>query len=660
MAVYKCKMCGASIEVKEGQSIVTCEFCDTCQTVHSFDNEKKIAYFKRANALRFKNEFDKASGIYETLVAEFPKEAEAYWGLVLCKYGIEYVDDPKTGAKIPTCHRTIFSSIFDDVDYKNAIKYADSVAKDIYVKEAEVIAKLQKEIIEISSKEDPYDIFICYKETDDRGHRTKDSVMAQDIYKVLTNEGYKVFFARVSLADRIGSQYEPIIFSALRSSKVMIHVTTSGDNSESIWVKNEWSRYLNFIKNGEKKALVPVYKDMDVYDLPDEMENFQGINYSKLGAEQDLLTGLEKLFKKGLKVKKTVVVSKEGIDDDADEIYESYMKRGEVFLKGGLFNEANEAFEKASMIYEKSGRAELRKMLINSNCKNFDDFISVTTTQEYTDNPYLKNARLLADEKCNEEIKYLDEHFKNKKNKEDIDYIKTRIKTNGFDSIYAYLQKFNFNNEELKDFKKIIDNKVPEFVEECSDIPDSICLQNIKDIYSLFPDDDKKAEILKLIDSQEQKIKEDTFLNETYNFDDNKKPTIESLIKLCRKYESNEETFIRNKHFFDGHEQEFRKFQESMMEYFEKTGLAIIDYRSSSLGLKSLLVYCERIRSEHARTVARKIRLTMSRTATISPKPVEIDDEEVKIYKMIIPVALVIISIIVVAIVTSCGGFRWR
>ena len=32
-------------------------------------------------------------------------EAEAYWGLVLCRYGIEYVNDPATGKKVPTCHR---------------------------------------------------------------------------------------------------------------------------------------------------------------------------------------------------------------------------------------------------------------------------------------------------------------------------------------------------------------------------------------------------------------------------------------------------------------------------------------------------------------------------------------------------------------------------
>ncbi len=53
-----------------------------------------------------------------------------------------------------------------------------------------------------------YDIFICYKETDDLGERTIDSVIAQDVYSALTDKGYKVFFSRISLEDKLGQEYE--------------------------------------------------------------------------------------------------------------------------------------------------------------------------------------------------------------------------------------------------------------------------------------------------------------------------------------------------------------------------------------------------------------------------------------------------------------------
>ena len=105
MAVLKCKMCGGNLDVQEGMTICECDYCGSVQTVPQLDNEKKITLFSRANRLRSVCEFDKASSVYESIVTEFPEEAEAYWGLVLCKYGIEYVDDPKTGKKIPTCHR---------------------------------------------------------------------------------------------------------------------------------------------------------------------------------------------------------------------------------------------------------------------------------------------------------------------------------------------------------------------------------------------------------------------------------------------------------------------------------------------------------------------------------------------------------------------------
>ena len=120
MAICKCKMCGGDLQITELDKVVECEYCGTTQTVPSADNEKKMALFNRANKLRLNNEFDKAAGIYESIIADFPEEAEAYWGIVLCKYGIEYVDDPGTGKKIPTCHRSSFDSVMKDDAFEQA------------------------------------------------------------------------------------------------------------------------------------------------------------------------------------------------------------------------------------------------------------------------------------------------------------------------------------------------------------------------------------------------------------------------------------------------------------------------------------------------------------------------------------------------------------
>ena len=217
--VFKCKMCGGDIEPIKNTNTGKCIYCKSVMTLPNLDNEKIVNLYNRANDFRLSNDFDKAYGIYETILELDNKQIEAHWGLLLCKYGVEYVDDPKTGKKIPTCHRTIPLSILKDKEFEIIKKNSYGEALKLYEDEADTIAEIQKKILEISSKEEPYDIFICYKESDEKGERTNDSVIAQDIYDKLVEKGYKVFFARITLEDKLGVEYEPYIYSALTPPK---------------------------------------------------------------------------------------------------------------------------------------------------------------------------------------------------------------------------------------------------------------------------------------------------------------------------------------------------------------------------------------------------------------------------------------------------------
>ena len=296
--VFKCKMCGGDIEVVEGSNIGKCLYCKSTMTLPSVDNEKLLNLYNRANNLRLSNEFDKAYGVYETILEIDENQLEAHWGLILCRYGVEYVDDPKTKKKMITCHRTKYESVLTDPDYKIIISKAYGEALNIYKEEAKTISDIQKKALEISNNEEDYDIFICYKEGDINGDRTPDSVIAQDIYNKLTDLNYKVFFARITLADKLGEEYEPYIFSALNSSKIMLVVGTNADNLNSVWVKNEWSRYLDLIKNKKKKVLIPVYSKMDAYELPEEFSMLQALCIDKVGSMQDLITAVGKIINK--------------------------------------------------------------------------------------------------------------------------------------------------------------------------------------------------------------------------------------------------------------------------------------------------------------------------------------------------------------------------
>ena len=295
MAIFKCKICGGALEINTGDTISTCEYCGTKQTLPKLDDEKKANLFERANHFRRNNDFDKAMSIYEQILNEDAEDAESYWSIVLCRYGIEYVEDPSSRKRVPTVNRAQFTSVFDDEDYKSAIKYADNYQKDLYEQEARTINEIQKGILAISGQEEPFDVFICYKESDNSGRRTPDSVLAAELYHELTREGFKVFFSRITLEDKLGTAYEPYIFAALHSSKVMVVLGTRPEYFNAVWVKNEWSRYLALIKNGARKILIPAYRDMNPYDLPEEFSHLQAQDMTKLGFMQDLIRGINKI-----------------------------------------------------------------------------------------------------------------------------------------------------------------------------------------------------------------------------------------------------------------------------------------------------------------------------------------------------------------------------
>lgn len=361
-------MCGGTIEFEEGATVGVCDSCGTKQTLPRLDDDKKANLYDRANHFRRNNDFDKAMTIYEQILNEDNTDAEVYWSLVLCRYGIEYVEDPASHKRIPTVNRAQFTSIFADEDYKSALQYADAHQKTIYEDEAKAIDDIQKGILAISQKEEPFDVFICYKETDEQGRRTQDSVLANDLYHQLTAEGFKVFFSRITLEDKLGTAYEPYIFAALNSAKVMVALGTKPEYFNAVWVKNEWSRYLALVKNsGGKKMLIPAYRDMDPYDLPEEFSHLQAQDMSKLGFMQDLIRGIKKIIEADAPkqaVKETVIA---GANNAATA---PLLERVFLFLEDGKWQDANIYCEKVLDIDPKNAMAYLGKLMAELKASN--------------------------------------------------------------------------------------------------------------------------------------------------------------------------------------------------------------------------------------------------------------------------------------------------
>lgn len=375
--LVKCKICGDT-EFTELGDLLQCRSCRH-KTPKPKDNSDLL---ERANSLRFETKaFDEAALLYEEIIRITPDEAEAYWGRVLCRYGIEYVKD-SNGKYLPTCHRTIQGSILDDGDYKMSIMKAASGMAEYYMSEAMTIDEYQKNIKIIAAKEEPYDVFISFKATDEFNRPTEDSLIAQELYYYLTkNLGLKVFFSNITLKDKAGREYEPIIYAALSSATVMVLVGTKPEYIDSTWVKNEWSRYVKMVETAKQKNkskyIVTALKDMKPEQLPSALATFQAVNIAELGAKEKLCSNIDSLIG-DLRVKSNKEASSGGFNasDVLSAEADNLCKLGYQQLTLNDYAKADEYFQKA--IEKKSDLAiALWGKLLASECVPDDNELAI-------------------------------------------------------------------------------------------------------------------------------------------------------------------------------------------------------------------------------------------------------------------------------------------
>ena len=322
-----CRCCGGVLNVNS--SLCVCDYCGTTNFVSSTAS-KYVNQLNRANKLRQEREFDKAARIYDIILGENAPTADILWLRTLCEYGIEYVPDPVSDRFFPTLHRISEESILKYHSYIEALSLADNEEKESLQNEAEYINTIQNEYLNIAANEAPYDAFICYKETDEEtGEKTEDVELASTLYKDLTARGFKVFFAKETLKTKLSIDYEPYIFAALKSSKAMIVLGTKAEYFMSVWVKNEWGRFLKLMQDDENKQMFFACDDPE--KLPRAFATKQAQLLGKKNALKNLADNVEDYLREKCKYS----LSKE-------EMYERAVKHLESGDKSGI----NEYVEK--------------------------------------------------------------------------------------------------------------------------------------------------------------------------------------------------------------------------------------------------------------------------------------------------------------------------
>lgn len=371
-------MCGGTLELNN-KSVCRCEYCGNMQSVPQIDDEDKAELCIVAERFRKEYHYDKAIEIYERLLKIYPTDADLYWSMLLCRYGVEYREQGCT------LNRTQSRSLLADEDYKTALKYASSEQCDIMERQAAEIDRVRRSIVEAASACKQYDIYLCCKDSDENGRRTKDAVLTAELYKKLIAEGFKVFFTQITLEDTLTSKWEQHIYAALNSSKVMVIVGTTKDSFENIWVKNAWVRYLSLMNDGSK-SIIPAFRGIDASELPSELSHFQALDMSKLGFESDLISSIRAIISAQSPVQSTAATAKS----------DPLLRRAYVHLEDGEFSEAEDICDQLLKAQGESSEIYLVKLLVEYRARTESELDTLDADYSYSEN--YRRAMQLGDE----------------------------------------------------------------------------------------------------------------------------------------------------------------------------------------------------------------------------------------------------------------------
>ena len=291
---HRCKTCGEPLDLSKAQGgVIKCAVCDSCFTLPKADASQKVLDFLS------QGEHDLDTGRFEDAYTAFAKaaeydsnEPEAYWGMALADFKIQYLKDEVNNRLQPICHEISDKDFTNNSNFLKALKCATEAQKVEYQRKAQEINYRKNEFYKIAKTGVNYDCFICAKVTDEIGHKTIDSERANDIYFELKGKGYKPFFSERELVGVTGADYEARILYALKSSECMLVVCFDEAYLRTKWVKNEYTRFLKLVNDEEKESdsIALVFGDRPVEKLPGKKGKIQGIALNSLTAMERIVS----------------------------------------------------------------------------------------------------------------------------------------------------------------------------------------------------------------------------------------------------------------------------------------------------------------------------------------------------------------------------------
>lgn len=293
-----CKNCGAQLDAGAASNgVIRCGYCRSVFTLPKKEASPAALQFLRiAEHDLDTGNFDGAYEGYKKAAELDSTEPEAYFGMALAEFKVQYLKDTVNNRLQPVCHEVTDKSFTENKNYKTALELATAAQRAQYERQGEDIDYIRGEFLRLKNSGVEYDCFICVKVTDDETKmRTSDYKDADDIYFELKGKGYKPFFSERELKNVSGADYEARILYALYSSECMLVVCNNEEYLKTPWVKNEYTRFLKLIGDEVKESdsITIVYSGKPIEKLAGKNGKIQGIDLTKINSFERIETFVE-------------------------------------------------------------------------------------------------------------------------------------------------------------------------------------------------------------------------------------------------------------------------------------------------------------------------------------------------------------------------------
>ncbi|MCH5148122.1 MAG: ribosomal protein L7/L12 [Clostridiales bacterium] len=453
----KCRNCGAEIDIETAvNGVVQCEYCRSKFTLPKEDiTPAALKFLHDGESSLYICRFDDAYSFYKKAAELSPKEPEAYWGMAISQFKVQYVKDEVNDRLQPICHHISTDRISENSNYKQAVRLATAEQREEYERQAAEIDYIREEFYKLKQTGKDYDCFICVKVTDDATkQRTADYKHADDIYFDLKGKGYNPFFSERELGDVTGADYEARILYALYTSECMIVVCGKEEYLHTKWVKNEYTRFLRLVGDEQKESdsITIAFYGRPVEYLPGKNGKIQGIDLHSLNAsekitkfvedhtpeararraqaeqakkesEAAILKEIEKQREAQRELEERLKNIREApahVETKTSATTRSLLVRANQFLTGGEFDSATDYFNKVLDIDPESAEAWIGLMLSTSRNKSYKDLLNGKSSgqiQETLNDKHYKTAKQYSKDGSVKLVKefedYANEQYKN-------------------------------------------------------------------------------------------------------------------------------------------------------------------------------------------------------------------------------------------------------